>query len=437
MYTIFLLLAVTVARIVSPFSSKIKLWLSDRSGGITALKRSRRNDKSPLVWMHCASLGEFEQGKPVLEAFLREHPGYKSLVTFFSPSGLLPSRRYRADIITYLPLDTWFNARQFVDAANPSIVFWIKYDYWMNHLRRIKQRGVPCYLVSARFRPGQVFFGRIPLLRGALRCFEHLFVQTEQSKQLLAGIGIENVTVTGDTRFDRVNELAAREDDCAVVRRFVASSDKVLIAGSSWAKDEAVIAEALRDLKDIKLILVPHETNAERIEDSERTFGFRTTLRYSRAGDGADIEAADVLIVDVIGILSTIYRYAGAAFIGCGFDHGIHNTLEAAVYGIPVSFGPKHDKFEEAKELVALGGAVPVNNAAELRELLSRWFEDSGNDSGQNSGQNSRQNSGQNSGEERRRRGRICADYVRNKSGTSRKILDYLTNTENKPATDN
>lgn len=408
MYTIFLLFAITVARMASPFSSRIRLWLADRNGGFAALKRGRTNDRAPLVWMHCASLGEFEQGKPLLEAFLRDHPGYKSLVTFFSPSGLLPSRRYGADFIVYLPLDTWFNARRFVKAANPSVVFWIKYDYWMNYLRRLKKTGVPCYLVSARFRPGQVFFGRVPLMTGALRCFGHMFVQTEESKRLLAGIGIENVTVTGDTRFDRVGEIAARKDDCSVVRRFAASSERVLIAGSSWAKDEAVIADALRELKGVKLILVPHETNVERIEDSERTFGFMKSLRYSRAGDGAELEAAEVLIVDVIGILSAIYRYAGAAFIGCGFDHGIHNTLEAAVYGIPVSFGPKHDKFEEAKELVALGGAVPVNNAAELRDLLSRWFDDSG--------------------DERRRRGRICADYVRNKSGTSRKILNFLTN---------
>jgi 3-deoxy-D-manno-octulosonic-acid transferase len=353
--------------------------------------------------MHCASLGEFEQGKPLLEAFLKQHPEYKSMVTFFSPSGFVPSQKYKADIIAYIPWDTYCNAKKFIAAANPSIVFWIKYDYWNNHLAQIKKRNIPCYLISATFRPDQYFFRPVLEWFSPLQYFTHLFVQTGQSKQLLADVGITNVTVTGDTRFDRVCKIASKDVNFPVVERFTQSSQKVLIAGSSWYKDEVIIAEALKQIPDIKLILVPHEINPERIALSEQTFSFCKTLRYTQAGQ-SNPEDANVLIIDTIGILSAIYRYAGAAYIGCGFDNGIHNTLEAAVYGIPVTFGAaKYCKFEEAKELVAAGGATPINNAEELYNLLTLWF--NSDDS------------------ERKRQGKICAEYVKRNSGITEKIL--------------
>jgi 3-deoxy-D-manno-octulosonic-acid transferase len=238
-----------------------------------------------------------------------------------------------------------------------------------------------------------------------LQYFSHLFVQTEQSKQLLSAAGINNVTVTGDTRFDRVCKIAAQNVRFPVVEQFSRSSQKVLIAGSSWPKDEIIIAEAIRQIPDIKLILVPHEINPDRIELAEQTFSFCKTLRYTQAEQG-NPENASVLIVDTIGILSAIYRYAGAAYIGCGFDNGIHNTLEAAVYGIPVTFGPKYNKFEEAKTLISAGGATPINNAEELRNLLNVWF-DANND-------------------EREKQGKICADYVKRNSGITEKILAEL-----------
>jgi 3-deoxy-D-manno-octulosonic-acid transferase len=353
--------------------------------------------------MHCASLGEFEQGKPLLEAFLKQHPGYKSMVTFFSPSGFVPSRNYgEADIIAYIPWDTRRNAKKFLDAANPSIVFWVKYDYWKNHLIQLKKRNIPCYLVSATFRPKQYFFKPALKRFSPLQYFTRLFVQTEQSKQLLAAVGITNVTVAGDTRFDRVCKIASKNVDFPVVERFIQSSQKALIAGSSWLKDEVIIAEAIRQIPDIKLILAPHEINPDRIESAEQIFSFCKTLRYTQAGE-KNLEEANVLIVDTIGILSSIYRYADAAYIGCGFDNGIHNTLEAAVYGIPVTFGPKYDKFEEAKELIAAGGATPINNADELYALLTLWFNDDDR--------------------ERKRQGKICVDYVKRNSGTTKKIL--------------
>jgi 3-deoxy-D-manno-octulosonic-acid transferase len=353
--------------------------------------------------MHCASLGEFEQGKPLLEAFLKQHPEYKSMVTFFSPSGFIPSQNYgKADIIAYIPWDTRWNAKKFLDAANPSIVFWVKYDYWKNYLIQLKKRNIPCYLVSATFRPQQYFFKPALKWLSPLQYFTRLFVQTEQSKQLLATVGITNVTVTGDTRFDRVCKIASKNVDFPVVERFIQSSQKVLIAGSSWQKDEVIIAEAIQQIPDIKLILVPHEINPDRIESAEQIFSFCKTLRYTHAGE-ENPEDANVLIVDTIGILSSIYRYADAAYIGCGFDNGIHNTLEAAVYGIPVTFGPKYDKFEEAKELIAAGGATPINNANELYALLTLWFNDDN--------------------QERKRQGKICANYVERNSGTTKKIL--------------
>jgi 3-deoxy-D-manno-octulosonic-acid transferase len=327
------------------------------------------------------------------------------MVTFFSPSGFVPSQTYKADIIAYIPWDTACNAKRFLDAAKPSVVFWIKYDYWKNHLAQIKKRNIPCYLISATFRPNQYFFRPVLRWLSPLRYFTRLFVQTGQSKQLLAAVGINNVTVTGDTRFDRVCKIASQNVSFSVVERFAASSQKVLIAGSSWPKDEIIIAEAIRQIPDIKLILVPHEINPERIASSEQIFSFCRTLRYTQAESG-NPEEADVLIVDTIGILSIIYRYADAAYIGCGFDNGIHNTLEAAVYGIPVTFGAKYDKFEEAKELVAVGGATPINNAEELYALLNLWF----------NGDN----------RERKRQGEICTEYVKRNSGITEKILREL-----------
>jgi 3-deoxy-D-manno-octulosonic-acid transferase len=389
-----------------PFNRKVRARIKGQNNNIGRIRKERKNITGPLVWMHCASLGEFEQGKPLLEAFLKQNPEYKSLVTFFSPSGFVPSQGYKtADMIAYIPWDTRYNAKRFLNAVNPSTVFWIKYDYWKNHLKQIKKRNIPCYLISATFRPNQYFFN--PLLKWAspLQYFTRLFVQTEQSKQLLSAMGINNVTVTGDTRFDRVRKIAAEDVSYPVVERFAHSSRKVLIAGSSWPRDETVIAEALRQIPGIKLILVPHEINPERIELSEQTFSFCKTLRYTQA-EQENPEEAGVLIVDTIGILSAIYRYADAAYIGCGFDNGIHNILEAAVYGIPVTFGPKYSKFEEAKKLISAGGATPINNAGELYSLLNVWFNDDN--------------------EERKRQGKICADYVEHNSGITEKILDGL-----------
>jgi 3-deoxy-D-manno-octulosonic-acid transferase len=406
MYTILTYLVYLIACLTYPFNRKVRTWINGQCISIDRVREKRKQGSEPLVWMHCASLGEFEQGKPLLETFLKQNPEYKSLVTFFSPSGFIPSQEYKtADIIAYIPWDTPCNAKKFLKAVNPSIVFWIKYDYWKNHLMEIKKRNIPCYLISATFRPKQYFFRPLLKRSSPLQYFTHLFVQTEQSKHLLSAVGINNVTVTGDTRFDRVCKIAAKNVDFPVVERFVHSSQNVLIAGSSWPRDETIIAGAIKQIPGLRLILVPHEINAERIELSEQTFSFCRTLRYTQAESGKP-EEVDVLIVDTIGILSAIYRYASAAYIGCGFDNGIHNILEAAVYGIPVTFGPKYNKFEEAKNLISLGGATPINNVEELYSLLTIWFNSDD--------------------EERKRQGKICADYVKHNSGITEKILAEL-----------
>jgi 3-deoxy-D-manno-octulosonic-acid transferase len=389
------------------FNAKVREWLKGLRGSIKKVEEFRRQNDGPLVWMHCASRGECEQGKPILDAFLAQNPGYKSLVTFFSPSAFNPACFVclSTSLVTYLPIDTCFNAKRFIKAANPTVVFWIKYDYWRNHLASIKRAGVPCYLISANFRSSQHFFRPVFNFNRVLRNFTHLFVQTEDSKQLLATIGINNVTVAGDTRFDRVHKIASVHFSDATVEKFTGTSNRhTLIAGSSWPKDEALIADALKQVKGVKLILVPHEINAERIAQAENAFAFLNTVRYSAAA-GKNLDAADVLIVDVMGILSSIYRYADTAYVGCGFDKGIHNTLEAAVYNIPVTFGPKYHKFGEARELVALGGASPVKTAADLVALLNRWFTDDA---------------------ERRRTGKICGDYVAGQSSVSAKILETI-----------
>jgi 3-deoxy-D-manno-octulosonic-acid transferase len=407
LYNIFSYIVYLGAYIAYPFSCKVRAWIKGQHGNFDQIRKKRNGDTSPLVWLHCASLGEFEQGKPLLEAFLKQNPEYKSMVTFFSPSGFNSSQKYNADIIAYIPWDSPHNAKKFIDEVNPSIVFWIKYDYWQNHLIQIKKRNIPCYLISATFRPDQYFFH--PMLRwlSPLHYFTHLFVQTRQSKQLLATVGINNVTVSGDTRFDRVCEIASKNVGFPIVERFIGSSQKILIAGSSWPKDETIIAYAIKQIPDLKLILVPHEINPERIKLSEEIFSSCKTLRYTKA-TSENPEKANVLIVDIIGILSSIYRYAGVAYIGCGFDRGIHNTLEAAVYGIPVIFGPKYNKFEEAQELVAAGGAKSINNAEDLHTMLILWFNDDN--------------------KERENCGKICADYVKHNSGITEKILQKLKN---------
>jgi len=323
------------------------------------------------IWIHCASVGEFEQGRPLMEDIRAKFSQYKILVTFFSSSGYELRKNYAgADYVFYLPFDTRHNARRFLELVNPEKIYFIKYEFWRNYLKNAKRRNIPLYLVSAIFRPGQVFFKWYGgWYRKLLSSVTHFFVQNEQSKDLLAGIGHTNVTVTGDTRFDRVCRIFDQAKHFPEVEQFV-NGQICMVAGSTWAPDEKILIRYINtENQNIKWIFAPHELHESQIE---RLIGSikAKTVRYSQLSktNPADFR---VLIIDNIGMLSSLYRYGTVAYIGGGFGKGIHNTLEAAVYGIPVFFGPAYKKFQEAVDLVALGGAIPIANENEFTMQLN------------------------------------------------------------------
>jgi len=351
--------------VVSLFNKKAKLFRDGRKGWEKRLRESiKENDR--VVWFHCASLGEFEQGRPVIEAFKIKYPDVKILLTFFSPSGYEIRKNYQgADYIFYLPLDTYWNSKSFIDIVNPVATIFVKYEFWYFYLNGLKKRGVPTYVISAIFRPEQAFFKWYGgWYRKFLANFQHLFVQNESSKELLASIGVNNVTVAGDTRFDRVIANAQAAKVIPLIEQFVGDS-KVMVAGSTWPKDEEIIVEHFKtNPHNLKLIIAPHEIHEQEIEKLRNSFGLKT-LRYTKPDECNPCEA-QVLIIDTIGILSSIYRYGHISYIGGGFGVGIHNTLEAAVFGIPVLFGPNYQRFQEAVDLIETGTAKSITSIEEF-----------------------------------------------------------------------
>lgn len=359
--------------VVSIFNTKAKLFRNGRKGWERHLKDVvKENDR--IVWFHCASLGEFEQGRPVIEAFRVKYPDVKILLTFFSPSGYEVRKNYTgADFIFYLPLDTYWNAKRFIDIVNPISTIFVKYEFWYHYLNQLKKRNIPTYVISAIFRDDQVFFKSYGgWYRKFLFNFQHLFVQNEKSKELLASIGVINTTIAGDTRFDRVIANAKVAKVIPIIEQFVANS-KVLVAGSTWPKDEDLIVEYFKtNGQNLKLIIAPHEIHNLNIEKLRERFGLKT-LRYT-IPDECDPSEAQILIIDTIGILSSVYRYGTISYIGGGFGVGIHNTLEAAVFGIPVLFGPNYKRFQEAVELIEIGAAQSVNNSTQFATAISQFF---------------------------------------------------------------
>ncbi|MGV8135560.1 MAG: 3-deoxy-D-manno-octulosonic acid transferase [Mangrovibacterium sp.] len=359
------------AALCAPFSEKARLWYSGRKNVFRYLSGNIGHEH-PLIWVHCASLGEFEQGRPLIEAIKKQYPKYRILLTFFSPSGYEIRKNYTlADYICYLPSDTRKHACRFIELIRPEKVFFIKYEYWKNYISELKKQHIPLFIVSAIFHPGQLFFQRglrARWYRNILGQVDHFFVQNQESAALLAGIGIENSTVTGDTRFDRVAEIAANRKDLPLIEKF--KGDSVLIvAGSSWPPDEEILANYLNRNKQIKMIFAPHEVKESNIR---RLLGLlpEKAVCYSQAGE--DVGRFRILVIDCIGVLSSVYRYATIAYIGGGFGVGIHNTLEAAIYHIPVLFGPNYLKFQEAVELVNRGLGFPVTNETRLAEQLDQ-----------------------------------------------------------------
>lgn len=355
------------------FSSKARLWVDGRKDWRKHLQQAlEHHPRDKTLWMHVASLGEFEQGRPIIEAFRVAYPDWRILLTFFSPSGYEVRKDYPlADIVAYLPDDSPDNARDFVAMVRPDVAVFVKYDFWANYLFQLKKRGTPTLLVSALFRPSQPFFawyGR--LWRKMLRCFSHVFVQNQSSAALLQRVGYQQVTVGGDTRVDRVLRLAAEVKDNSIVADFVANSP-VFVAGSTWGADESLLAEVLQkpEFQHFKLIIAPHSPSSSNVGRICRQFG--QAVRYSAYNSGVDNQCR-VMVIDNVGLLNSLYRYGSIAYIGGGFGSGIHNTLEPAAFGLPIIIGPRYEKFEEARQFVARGGAFSVADPEQLTSVLQQ-----------------------------------------------------------------
>ena len=369
-YLLSIRLYVAAIAIASLFNSKAKKWISGRKYVMRDLDEWRKAHPGKLMWIHCASLGEFEQGRPVMEAIRKEYPNFLLLLTFFSPSGFEVRKDYSGvDYVCYLPTDTAMHARKFILLANPSLVMVVKYEYWANYFFELNSKGIPLYIISGILRPDQRFFGVFSgFWKKVLGCVTHFFVQDEVTYKLLIQHGFSNASIAGDTRFDRVVAMASTAGQVEELAKF--RGDKFcIVAGSSWEPEEKMLAKwhQTHRSEEHKLIIVPHETDDVHIQALIQKFP--GAMRWSKRG-GVDLSRANVLIIDVIGLLSVAYRYGNVAVIGGGFGRGIHNTLEAAVWGIPVLFGPRYLKFNEAIGLIAVEGAFCFHNEDEMCERI-------------------------------------------------------------------
>lgn len=377
MYNLAIYLYLLGVAIYSRFNEKVrKMWRGERDA--FRILREQVDPNARYVWFHAASLGEFEQGRPLMEQMKREHPDIKILLTFFSPSGYEVRKNYEgADIICYLPLDTITNARRFLRTVRPEMAFFIKYEFWYNYLHILKHRHVPVYSVSSIFRDGQVFFRWYGCQYGrVLRCFTHFYVQNEKSKELLGKIGLTNVTVTGDTRFDRVLQIKEQAKQLPAVEQF-AKGHKVFIAGSSWQPDEEIFIPYFNEHRDWKLVIAPHVIGEDHLQQIEKLLEGRKVVRYTNVAEKPEAAAdAEVLIINCFGLLSSIYHYADVTYVGGGFGVGIHNTLEAAVWEVPVIFGPNNEKFHEAQGLKACKGGFEIKDYADFERLMNRFEAD-------------------------------------------------------------
>ena len=379
--------------------------MNGRKNIFNQLRSELRTQDSKIIWFHCSSLGEFEQGRPVIEKLKSQNPDLKLLLTFFSPSGYEIRKNYKGvDWVFYLPLDSKRNAKTFFEIVNPELVVFVKYDYWYYHLNECKKRKIPLLLVSGIFRNDQPFFKWYGNLhRRMLNCFTHFFVQDKESVELLKSIGINNVTVTGDTRFDRVSEIAENFTPIAAIEKFCGSS-QLLVAGSTWPDDEKLIKDATANFPDLKIIIAPHEIHKEHIDQLKSIFPDAMLFSQLQAHSSQPI-TSNCLIIDNIGMLSKLYHYASIAYIGGGFNKGIHNTLEAAVYGKPVLFGPNYKKFKEAIGLIETGGGISINSSTVLSVILQKLI---------------------NNKTELELSSKNSFDFVKQNKGATKKILHYI-----------
>jgi 3-deoxy-D-manno-octulosonic-acid transferase len=359
-------------RLAAIRSEKAKLWIKGRKGWQDKLRKFK-SEKSKVAWFHCASLGEFEQGRPVIEAFRKNKPDYKILLTFFSPSGYEIRKNYEgADAALYLPVDSPSNARLFVSMVQPDVVYFVKYEFWYFFMRELHRLNTPVFLISAIFRPSQIFFkGYGKWYRQILAWYSHIFVQNEKSENLLKSIGIQNLTIAGDTRFDRVAAIAKTARELPTIKQFKANR-KLIVAGSTWPPDEDLLSKYIGETeKNVCLVVAPHEIHRSNISRLQKLFG--NSILYSETNN-KDTLPGRVMIIDNIGLLSSIYQYGDIAYIGGAFKTGLHNVLEPACFSMPVLFGPEYSKFQEAVQLIELGAAISISNFEELESHLNELF---------------------------------------------------------------
>lgn len=385
MYSLAIYIYMFCANIVAIFKKKARQLMVGHSKTYATLRR-HIGKQDRVIWFHAASLGEFEQGRPLIERIRNaEHCSasksgkLKILLTFFSPSGYEVRKDYKgADVVCYLPFDTKLNSRKFIKIAHPEMAFFIKYEFWQNYLTELHRRGVPTYSVASIFRPDQIFFrwyGRD--YRKVLRTFTHLFVQNEESVRLLQTLGINNTTIVGDTRMDRVLQIRDEAKELPLCEAFCQPKDNIaatLVVGSSWQPDEDIIIDYFNRHPEQRLILAPHVVSESHLAEIEGKLQ-RPAVRYTQATPDS-VRAADCLIIDCYGLLSSIYRYATVAYVGGGFGVGIHNVPEAAVYGLPVIIGPNNRRFREARDLIAKGGCFEINNAEEYIDIIGKLTDD-------------------------------------------------------------
>ena len=374
LYNLGILIFSALAHLAAPFNSRASFWVKGRKKWAEKIAEKIKPGDS-VIWIHCASLGEFEQGRPVIEAIKKEKPGFKILLTFFSPSGYEIRKNYNnADCISYLPADTPGNASKFIGLVKPEFVIFVKYEFWNNYISALYRNKIPLYLISGIFRPGQHFFKWWgSFFRGILMKFEKIFVQDQRSLDLLLGIGIKKVSLAGDTRFDRVVQIAGTARIIQKLEQF-RGDEKLFLAGSSWRQDEEIIAEYINSFPNrMKWVIAPHEIDKSNIERIEKLFKVKH-VRFSEYDE--DSVDARVLIIDNIGMLSSAYRYAYVAAIGGGFGKGIHNILEPACWGVPVVFGPNHERFKEAVDLLNTGGAKTFLTFDDFKRILDLWLSD-------------------------------------------------------------
>ena len=403
MYQVAIYLYLCGVALASIFSKKVKkMWKGERQ--TLDILKSKVNPNHQYIWFHAASLGEFEQGRPLIERIRADYPEYKILLTFFSPSGYEVRKNYEhADIVCYLPIDTIRNARRFLRTVRPCMAFFIKYEFWYNYLHILKHRNVPVYSVSSIFREHQIFFrwyGKS--YAGVLRCFTHFFVQNEKSKHLLHTKGIDTVDVVGDTRFDRVLQIKEKAQQLPIVEAFKADK-KVFVAGSSWAPDEDIFIPFMNECKDWKMIIAPHVISEEHLKRIEEKCKGKT-VRYT-ATTPEEAAQAQCLLIDCFGLLSSVYHYGEVAYVGGGFGVGIHNVLEAVVWKMPVLFGPNHQRFQEAQELIKARGGFEITDSSSFAHMMQQFMTQQ---------------------EYLRLSGEAAGSYVESKAGATHKILKQI-----------